>query len=108
MKSHQTALKQNIDVENVTGQILAYMSSCCRKTIEQDSPHAVVNVCVAGVNRDPGAFLVEPTRLGDKMVIPAGAKLISVDEKQTGHLEFKEARAVALSAGKHSVLRFES
>lgn len=45
--------------------------------------------------------------LGDKLTIPAGAKLVSVDGKPTGHLEFEAAREVALSAGVKSVLVFD-
>ncbi|CAM9754729.1 unnamed protein product [Scytosiphon promiscuus] len=55
----------------------------------------------------PGAFLLEDTILGDKMTIPAGAKLVSVDGKATGHLDFQAARELALSAGINSVLVFE-
>lgn len=45
--------------------------------------------------------------LGDKLTIPAGSKLLSVDGKPTGHLDFKAARDVALSAGPKSVLVFD-
>ncbi|CBJ33058.1 expressed unknown protein [Ectocarpus siliculosus] len=54
-----------------------------------------------------GAFLLEDTVLGDKLTIPAGAKLLSVDGIPTGHLDFNTARDVALSAGAKSVLAFE-
>lgn len=55
----------------------------------------------------PGAFLVEDAQLGTQMTIPAGSKLVSVDDTITGNMEFARARAVALEAGKDSVLVFE-
>lgn len=55
----------------------------------------------------PGAFLLEDTVLGDAMTIPAGSKLISVDGKATGDMEFARARQVALEGSKRSVLVFE-
>lgn len=55
----------------------------------------------------PGAFLLEDTVLGNAMTIPAGSKLISVDGKPTGELEFARARQVALEGSKHSVLVFD-
>lgn len=53
-----------------------------------------------------GAFLLQDAVLGDKLTIPAGAKLLSVDGKPTGHLDFEAARHVALEAGIKSVLVF--
>lgn len=54
----------------------------------------------------PGAFLLTALVLGDKMTIPAGKKLLSVDGQPTGRLDFQAARAVALSAGPKAVLIF--
>lgn len=41
------------------------------------------------------------------MTIPAGSKLVSVDDVLTADLPFERARAVALEAGKNSCLAFE-
>lgn len=61
----------------------------------------------AGGHVPAGAFLLEAVVLGDKLTIPAGSKLLSVDGKLTGHLDFRAARDVALSAGSNSVLVFD-
>ena len=61
----------------------------------------------AGGPVPPGAYVLVDTKMGDKLTIPAGAKLTFVDEKPVEHLRFKDARDIALSAGKNSVLKFE-
>lgn len=54
----------------------------------------------------PGAFLLNDLVLGDKLTVPAGTQLLSVDGKPTERLDFQAARIVALSAGPKAVLVF--
>lgn len=58
----------------------------------------------------PGAFLLEGLTLGSgkkARFIPAGAKLISVDDTACGNLPFEEARQAAMSATRGSSLVFD-
>lgn len=70
------------------------------------TPPSLPRARPAGGSVPPGAFLLESAVLGDKLTIPAGSKLLSVDGRPTGDLIFEEARDVALSAGSKSVLVF--
>lgn len=60
----------------------------------------------AGGSVIPGAFLAENSRIGN-MLIPAGAKLISVDGTATGNMGFAKARALAMAGGAGIVLAFD-
>ncbi|CAM9957782.1 unnamed protein product, partial [Laminaria digitata] len=53
-----------------------------------------------------GAFVLQDTILGG-MVIPAGSKLIYVGDKTTAGMDFQAAKALAMTGGSGTELRFE-